>query len=299
MAKERIVWADWTEPNRQGKGRTMRNVIANTGNSFLRTAAAVLAVGALVPSAQAVTVLSSDNGVVFQDTFANDTLGALPTIVAPDVGDGYTHLAGNLATVDIENDPGGVLGKVLNVGHDGASLGVIELSFPAQAGSVIESSFRAKVTDPGNGGSLGVAYRNAGAYVASGYTYPHAIYLLTGSWMEDQGGLTLPAGITRDDVVVGYYINGPYQFATAGGDAAAARVDGGAGRWIDVTLTQTAAVGSQPVFTLNGTILDPIPMSSSASSIDGLAFRNNGASLSQAYVAGLPTPFAGTMVVIR
>jgi hypothetical protein len=55
-------------------------------------------------------------------------------------------------------------------------------------------------------------------------------------------------------------------------------------------MSQSAALGSQPVFTLNGNMLDPIPLSSTQAAISALEFGSNGGDFAQSYVDGAAPP---------
>ena len=247
------------------------------------------------PSAQSVTITSSGGGgaVVFQDAFANDTVGQLPTVSGSDVGAGYTKTDNGVpGLTDVEDDPAGELGKALNLANDGVANGSISLDFPVQPpGSVLEARFRAKVTVAGGSGSLGVGFTSGicgGGFPPcpddpTDYVTLWGMYniLVTGAYLSSP-----PPGIAADDVALAYYNGSAYNVLGVGGDPAAGRVVGGAGQWIDVVLTQTSVNGASPVFTINGTVLDPIPHGIPAASptVDGLRFRHNGPP-GQSYVA--------------
>ena len=266
-------------------------------------------VGAPAPPAEVggLTITSS-GALVFRETFTDDILGALPTIGSGDVGTSYTKTDNSSVSItDIENDA--ELGKVLNIANNGAANGSINLDFPAQpVGSLMVAKFRVKIVGhPTNGGSIGVGFTQG---ICGGSSPPCpddptdyvtllGIYnlLITGNWY----GNSWP-GIAADDVVLAYYNGSQYNILGVGGDPAAGRVVGGAGKWIDVVLTQSSSNGASPVFTLNGTQLDPIPYGIPAASptIDGLRFRHNGPPLpSTSFVGGMPAPTVGTVILIN
>ena len=259
------------------------------------------------PTVSGLTITSS-GAVVFREAFSDDVLGALPTIGGDDVGTGYTKMdAGVVGLTDIENDPSGQLGKVLNLANDGVANGSINLNFPVQPeGSVLAARFRAKVTVAGGAGSLGAGFTSGicgGGSLPCGddgtdYVTPWGLYnlLVTGASLASP-----PPGIAADDVVLAYYDGNDYNVVGVGGDAEAGKVAGGAGQWIDVVLTLTAEDGAQPVFTLNGTVLDPIPYSISGTpAIGGLRLRHNGPPGSSFVAVEAPPPTApGTVVIFE
>jgi hypothetical protein len=245
---------------------------------------------------------------VFSDDFESDTLSAFPTIGGGDIGTGYTVTGalGLVANTDVEDDATSGLtldpraGQYLNVANDGAESGRIIAGFASQNAGTVSASFDANVVGAANGGSLRLTFMNGTGNVSG----VHSGYLVTGFWLTNQAGISLPAGIDADDVVVAYHDGSVYNVLSADGgtEADGAAIDG-EGLWHTVGLTQDATIGSQPQFTLNGVLLEPVPLGNTLGAIDGLEFGANGGSNGQAYVdnvriTGIPEPTTATLLLI-
>ncbi len=252
---------------------------------------------ASVPSVQALTL--------FSDDFENDTLGSLPTIGGGDIGSGYTQVSATVANTDVENDAASVTlearaGQYLNAANDGVESGNIIADFASQSSGTLTATFDANVIGAADGGSVRMTFMNAGSYVSG----IHSGYLVTGFWLTDQAEISLPAGVDADDVVIAYHDGSIYKVLKKDGgtEAEGAAIDG-EGLWHTVTLTQDAAIGGFPQFSLNGVLLESIPLGNSLGDIDGLHFGSNGGENSQGYVDnlsidGIPEPCSAVLLVL-
>jgi hypothetical protein len=269
-------------------------------NRFFTVLAAFLAVlvltatTAFVVPAQAVTIVNGGS-TLFSESFENDALGALPTVSAPDVGTGWIQHSGSTIVTNSDVVSGLTAeprpGKYLNIANDGVENGRMIAQFADQASGLVEAGFQANVQGADSGGSLRIVYTNGETPVS----HVHAGYLVTGFWLENQAGIGLPAGVDADDVVVAFHNNvaGVYEVlkAVGGTEADGAAIDG-EGAWHSVTIAQDPTAGSFPQFSLNGVLLEPLPIyPASGDPISGLEFGSNGGFNTQAYVDGaIPEP---------
>ena len=244
-------------------------------------------------SVQSVGALEIKNGdtTVFFDNFENDTVGLTPTIGAGDIGSVWTHFAREIADTedltDVEDDSTSLIaatdprpGKYLSVANrPGVIDGEIFARFPSQDSGTLVATFAANLYPNGDKGSaMRVAFSQGEAVFdhdeeCCEISFRHAAYLVTGSWLAP--GI-LPAQLDDNDVVMAFYDGTSYQVVPGQGGTA---VDGAcidcAGKWLTVTLTQDPVIGSEPLYTVNGKILEPVPYGNVKGAIDGIVFGAN------------------------
>ena len=247
---------------------------------------------------------SAQATVLFSDDFEGDTLGNLPTISGGDIGSGYHQVSVDVANTDVENDAASSTlevraGQYLNVANDNCcENGNIIAQFPIQNSGTLTATFAANAIGASDGGSLGMTCMNAGGHISG----LHSGYLTTGFWLQDQALITLPAGVGPNDMVISFYNGSSYEvLKKVGGTEADGAAINGKGLWQTVTLSQEAALGSFPQFSLNGVLLEPIPLVNGIGPIDGLAFGSNGGPFGQAYVddvSVIPEPCSAVLLVI-
>ena len=228
--------------------------------------------------------VGSVQGQIFSEDFENDTLGAAPTIAAPDIGNGYTILSNDVANTDVEDDSVSSTtearaGQYLNVANDDCcENGQIVADFTGAVSAAAAVFDISLASLSGGGASSRVLFTNAGTPISG----PN-IAIGTGNFWTTQAGIGLPAGADGDDIMVGYH-DGAWNLVPAlGGTVEDAVATDAEGSWLTVEVAQNAN-GGEPMFTLNGVALESVPLPSTEAAIDGLKFQSVGGGFSQAYI---------------
>ena len=246
----------------------------------------MLCIGLLqVQSALAVIIVNGTT-TLFSDDFENDTLFALPTISPPDIGIGYSDQMPSVDSVVVQ-DPSATLearaGKYWDLINDGVGISDVIAQFDSQDSGTVTAEFGANVIGA-DGGSLRMVFMQGSNTLTTSNPFGvHTGYLWTGSaW--NHYGIPLPAGIGANDVFMAYYNGAHTVMKAVGGTEADGAVIDGAGKWHTIEMTQAPVVGSYPQFSLNGVLLEPVPVQNDVGAIDGLMFGANGPHGSQGYV---------------
>ena len=251
---------------------------------------------------------SSQATVLFSDDFENDALFFLPTISGGDIGSGYNQISSDVANTDVEDDSLSLTfepraGQYLNVANDNCcENGIIIAEFASQSSGTVTATFAANALGAADGGSLRLTFMN-GTTQVSGL---HSGYFSTGFWLQDEAGIPLPPGVGPNDMVISFYNGFSYEvLKKVGGTEADGAAINGKGLWHTITLTQEAALATFPQFSLNGVLLEPVPLANAIGPIDGLAFGSNGGPFGQAYVddvsiegTAIPEPCSALLLVI-
>ena len=268
-------------------------------------------------TAWAVTVTNNGN-LIFEDNFDNDALGSLPVIGAGDTGISWTQFTREAGPPgeflnDVEDDTTSLVGtsetragRYLSVENMqvGAPLfanrdGEIYARFPSQTSGTLAATFGANIFQNGSDGSAvrvaftqGVPVVNADDECCE-ISHRHTAYIMTAGWATDT--TAFPAALDNNDVVIAFLdqdnvvgngnVFNPLEEDVVGGTVEDRIISGAcidcAGKWITVTMTQEPSLGSQPVFTVNGKTLKPVPYANNGPldngnpAIDGIQFGAN------------------------
>ena len=223
-----------------------------------------------VQGAWALTI-TNDGSTIWSDNFESGTVGEKPS--------GWDAFSRDDLTT-VESSAGANQGsKYLEIRRaDGVLDGEISARFDSQSSGTVTADFAVYLPSNGDKGSATRVAFSQGGNTPSECCEVSArhMYLMTGNW----GSL----GADANDVVASYH-QGSYQYL-------ANVCSGCADTWVDVSLTQSTqtGAGSEPVITMNGTIVNTYPFQNGKGAIDGLNFGMNSASGGLARIDAIPEP---------
>jgi hypothetical protein len=262
----------------------------------IKLAAIAVVFAAIGTQAYAVDVSHSTAGTVFRDTFANDTLGAAPTLSGGDIGSSWTvnsaveSFVTDTATAGIAGS-----GKILAVtNQDGTANGDAVGAFGAlYTTGTVTADFRAYVGLPTNNRNvLGAAFQNSQGGVVFNSGLESWTFLGSGQWAATDAGINIvAAGVAATDGVLAYF-DGAWKLAESGGSVLKFNLE----EWVDVQMKHNLDTDTME-FTVAGQTTDSIgfwtavPATGHQNEIQAIVFRQNSdGQPSLSYVGFIPEP---------